>query len=174
MGLPPCCETRKMRRHAPPDYACPFCLVVAGEATDWNAQSDVVYRDGETTALICPKWWAAAPAHVLVVPNRHFENLYEIPDHVLAAVYRTAKRVAEAMWSAYGCEGTSTRQHNEPGGGQDVAHFHVHVFPRSAGDLLYERNAETRVTAGERAPYAERLRVALKTQVAHDEGRRGC
>ena len=151
-----------MRCHAPPDYSCPFCLVVAGEATDWNTQSDVVVRDAETTAFVCPKWWEAAPAHVLVVPNDHFENIYEIPDSALAAVYRTAKRVAAAMLGVYGCDGTSTRQHNEPGGGQDVWHFHVHVFPRIAGDQLYERNAETRITsAEERAAYAERLRRTL-------------
>ena len=54
------------------------------------------------------------------------------------------------------------RQHNETGGGQDVWHFHVHVFPRHVDDRLYERNAETRRTSPEeRAPFAKRLREAL-------------
>jgi histidine triad (HIT) family protein len=112
--------------------------------------------------LVSPKWWIAAPAHVLVVSNDHHENIYSIPEADLAAVYATAKTVATAMRAAYGCEGTSTRQHNEPGGGQDVWHFHVHVFPRHVDDLLYETNGETRhASADERAPYAERLRSAL-------------
>jgi histidine triad (HIT) family protein len=151
-----------VRAHQPPGYACPFCSVVAGDETAYNAQTDVVHRDALTTAFVSPKWWAAAPAHVLVVPNEHHENVYSIPDKALAAVYATAKRVASAMRSAYDCDGISTRQHNEPGGGQDVWHFHVHVFPRHVDDRLYERNAETRLTSPEeRAPYAERLRAAL-------------
>jgi histidine triad (HIT) family protein len=150
--------------HEPTSYACPFCIVVAGGETDWNAQTDVVFRDSETTAFVCPKWWAAAPAHVVVVPNDHYENVYLIPDAALAAVYRTAKRIAAVMRSVYGCEGTSMRQHNEPGAGQEVWHFHVHVFPRRLDDRLYERDAEThRPSVEKRAPFAERLRQALRS-----------
>jgi histidine triad (HIT) family protein len=97
-----------------------------------------------------------------VIPNAHVENLYDIDDELLGAVYATAKRVALAMKTAYACEGTSTRQHNEPGGQQDVWHFHVHVFPRSEGDELYARQAESRwVAPEERAGYAAELRAAL-------------
>jgi len=105
-------------------------------------------------------WWPKNRGHVLVVPNDHYENLYEIPDDVLAAVYATAKRIAGALRAAYGCDGTSTRQHNEPGGGQDVWHFHVHVFPRYEGDRLYQTHDAARwVSAEERAPYAEKLQA---------------
>ena len=153
-----------MRSHRPTDYACPFCALVAGQETEWNALTDVVYRDQETTAFVSPKWWDAAPGHLLVVPNEHRENIYAISDESLAAVYRTAKLMARAITSAYDCEGTSMRQHNEPGGGQDVWHFHVHVFPRTQGDRLYERNAETRMTTSdERARLAEMLGAALAT-----------
>ena len=151
-----------MLSHEPASYACPFCTVVEGGDTEWNAQTDVVYRDAETTAFVSPKWWTVAPAHVIVVPNEHYENIYAIPENSLAGVYRTAKLVAAGMRSAYACEGTSMRQHNEPGGGQDVWHFHVHVFPRRVDDRLYETNADTRRTsAEERAPFAKRLRETL-------------
>jgi len=142
--------------------ACPFCKFLAGGETERNRQSDVVWRDRQTTAFVSPRWWEASPAHVIVIPNEHFENLYDVPEETLAAVYATAKRVAGALKESYGCAGTSTRQHNEAGGGQDVLHLHVHVFPRSEGDGLYERHHETRwAAAAERAPYAERLRRAL-------------
>lgn len=154
-----------MSRHEPPNYACPFCAVVAGCATEANAQADVVFRDDQTTALISPKWWSAAPGHVIVVPNSHVENIYEIDDDLLASVYRTARRLACALKQALGCQGTSMRQHNEPGGGQDVWHFHVHVFPRSRGDALYERNADTRwASEAERASAAERIRTVLRAE----------
>jgi histidine triad (HIT) family protein len=149
--------------HAPPGYRCPFCRLVTGGETERNQRSDVVWQDADTTAFISPKWWETNPAHVIVVPNEHFENLYEIPDSALAAVYESAKRVALALKHAYGCDGTSTRQHNEPAGAQDVWHFHVHVYPRSVGDGLYEHHRRVRwTTPEERAPYAERLRQHLK------------
>lgn len=40
------------------------------------------------------------------------------------------------MKAAYGCDGVSTRQHNEPAGDQDVWHYHLHVVPRWHGDAL--------------------------------------
>ena len=116
-----------------------------------------------TTAFVAPRWWPNNGGHVLVVPNEHVETLYGISDEALGAVYATAKRVATAMKESYGCDGTSTRQHNDSGAGQDVFHFHVHVFPRYAGDDLYARDADYRwTTAEERSPYAERLREALR------------
>lgn len=102
------------------------------------------------------------PAHVIVIPNEHFENLYNIPEATLARVYATAKRIALALRAVYGCQGTSTRQHNEPGANQDVWHFHVHVYPRNVDDRLYENDSHTRwADADERAPYAARLREWL-------------
>ena len=152
-----------MYRHAPPDYRCPFCDLLAGVETEHNGEADVVLRDDATAAFVSPKWWLSNPGHALVVPTEHVENVYEISDAALARVYATAKRVALAMRAAYGCGGTSMRQHNEPAGNQDVWHFHVHVFPRHDGDRLYEDHAQTRwAAASERAPYADRLRHALR------------
>ena len=149
-------------KHEPAGYDCPFCRVVRGDDTERNRQSEVVLRDNDTTTFVSPKWWPRNAGHAIVVPNRHVENLYEMPDELLAAVYSSARQVAVAMRVAYSCDGTSTRQHNEPGGDQDVWHFHVHVFPRSRGDELYARVADARwVDPGERVPFAERLRAEL-------------
>jgi len=148
--------------HAPQGYDCPFCRLVRGTETELNRLDDVVWRDEQTMAFIAPKWWPANHGHLLVIPNLHVENLYEIDEELLGAVYSTARRVAIALKRAYRCDGTSTRQHNEPGGTQDVWHLHVHVFPRYFGDRLYERHEEDRwTTPAERAPYAAKLRAAL-------------
>ena len=156
-----------MTTHAPPAYDCPFCTLAAGGDTARSTQSDVVFRDGSTTAFVAAKWWERNEGHVLVVPNGHFENVYAIPDGVLACVYATAKRIATAIRDTYGCDGTSMRQHNEPGGNQDVWHFHVHVFPRYEGDRLYLDHEHQRWPASaERAPYAERLRSRLASPVS--------
>jgi diadenosine tetraphosphate (Ap4A) HIT family hydrolase len=98
-----------------------------------------------------------------VVPNEHVENLYSLEPPLLGQIYEVVRRVAVALREAYRCEGVSTRQHNEPASHQEVWHFHCHVFPRYAGDGLYERSNEHRwTTPEERAPYAEKLRAWLE------------
>ena len=93
------------------------------------------------------------------MPNAHYENIYAIPDDILAAVQVVGKRVALALRATYGCDGTSFRQHNELGANQDVWHYHLHVFPRYHGDQLSTRTDERRdTTAAERLPYAQKLR----------------
>ena len=150
--------------YQPSAYRCPVCRIVAGEdlPDDFTKQADVVFRDGTVTAFVSSAWWPANQGHVLVVPNGHYENVYEIPDAALAVVQVVGKRTALALKVAYGCDGTSFRQHNEPGGDQEVWHYHLHVFPRYRGDDLYLRTRERRsTTPAERAPYAQKLRRYL-------------
>jgi hypothetical protein len=65
------------------------------------------------------------------------------------------------------------RQHNEPGGGQNVWHFHVHVLPRRADDRLNELNAAARTaTVEERASLAAQLRLTLAPSPSAADGPR--
>ena len=73
----------------------------------------------------------------LVIPIEHHENLYDLPIDLGSALQRAIRDTALAMKAAFGCDGVSTRQHNEPAGNQDVWHYHVHVFPRFHDDDLY-------------------------------------
>lgn len=145
--------------HAPPGYRCPFCRLAAGTDTALNTQLDVVRRTAGALAFISPRWWPNNHGHVLVVPVQHYENLYDLPSDAGHAVHDLVRDVAIGIRRTYGCEGVSTRQHNEPAGNQDVWHLHVHVFPRYPGDRLYvSAPGEDFVTADERRPYADRLR----------------
>lgn len=151
-----------MFNHQPPDYTCPFCGLIAGNESEYNKKQDIVFQNKYATAFVAPKWWANNHGHVLVVPNTHYENLYDLSDDALGEVYKVAKRVAIALRSTYGCQGTSTRQHNEPAGNQDVWHFHVHVYPRYNDDDLYKNHDKKEfVSAETRAPFAEKLRGFL-------------
>lgn len=148
-----------MIKHEPHDYVCPFCVFLRGKETDYNNNQDIVYKNDYTTAFVAPKWWKNNIGHVLVIPNEHFENIYTIPDDYLAEVYKTVKKIAIALKETYECDGTSTRQHNEPAGNQDVWHFHAHVYPRYKGDELYaNHHKQGFVDAQARLPYALKLR----------------
>jgi histidine triad (HIT) family protein len=146
--------------HAPNDYDCPFCKIAGGGRSRNTTQDDVVFRDESVTAFLASKNWPNNRGHVLVVPNHHYENIFDLPPELGTPIQAAVQRIAFAMKSAYGCEGISTRQHNEPDGNQDVWHYHVHVYPRYRRDMLYLTRGRS-TTLEERQPYAEKLRVAL-------------
>ena len=116
-------------------------------------------RTDDTITFVSPKWWQNNPGAVLVVPTRHVENLYDVPDELALPLLRATRRAALAVRAAYEAAGTSTRQHNEPAGNQDVWHYHVHVFPRFPGDDLY-RSRSGWPSADEMADRAVQLRAA--------------
>ena len=154
-----------MVSHAPPGYVCPFCRVARGDFQGdglLTVAEDVVYTTGLVCAFVASHWWRHNPGHVLVAPAAHVENMYDLPKGVAAEVHEAARLVARAMKLGYGCAGVSTRQHNEPAAGQDVWHYHLHVFPRYRGDDLYLNDGTKRfVPAADRSPYAARLRRCL-------------
>jgi len=157
----------KMFLHAPEGYDCPLCRIASGENNElpWTQQSDVVLHNEHITAFIGGRWWPGNAGHVIVIPNQHIENIYTLMPDVAVHVHEAARRIAIALMQTYGCEGTSTRQHNGPGGNQDVWHYHLHVFPRYFGDELYARTHEARITTPEeRLPYAERLRTYFRAE----------
>ena len=148
---------------------CPFCRFVQGIESRHNALADIVYADDELIAFVPPRTWPRNAGNVLIVPRTHGESLYSMPDDLLGRVIVVARQVAVAMKSAYACDGTSLRQHNESAGGQDVFHLHLHVLPRWEGNELYQRHDEFRyVPAEERQVYAARLQVA--TEARREDG----
>lgn len=151
-----------MYNHAPEGYNCPFCRLVSSQPDPGliSAQDDIFYRDEHLTAMISLHTWAVNSGNALIFPNQHYENLYDLPDEIGARVFALSRRVALAMKAAYGCEGVSTRQHNEPAGNQDVWHYHLHVFPRYPGDNLYTAQ-RVLVPPEERGRYAAMLRAQM-------------
>ena len=125
-----------------------------------SGQSDVVHQDDRVTALVSLHQFPNNHANVIIVPNEHFENIFDLPVGYAEDVQRIARQIALAMKAAYGCDGVTLRQHNEPAGGQDVWHYHVHVTPRYHGDNFYLSRGEV-MAPGERAGHARRLREAL-------------
>jgi len=153
--------------HEPPGYSCPFCRLQYGEFDERNQATDVVAVTERAYARIAPKWWPGNPGAALVIPRVHVENLYDLAPEDAADVWSLTQIVARGIRDAYECDGVSLRQHNEPAGGQDVWHLHVHVFPRFHDDRLYQRHDDASwVPGAERAAYARRLRDALR--LPHD------
>ncbi len=153
-----------MDNHAPSDYICPICLGVAGvESEDTLLRlTDIVYKGEFVTAFINSFWIKNNPGHVIVVPNDHYENLYDLPSDLGAHIFAVAKKIAIAMKESYKCDGITTLQNNEPAGGQHAFHYHFHIFPRYDNDDLHANMMDKQLAdPTKRKEYANKLRKLL-------------
>ena len=107
--------------------ACLFCRIVGAEEA-----ADVVWRDERVTAFLDRR--PLFKGHTLLVPNEHVATLVELPAALRDPLFAAAQRLAAAMRSALGAEGSFVAMNNTVS--QSVPHLHVHVVPRTKGDGL--------------------------------------
>ena len=91
----------------------------------------------------------ASIGHTLVVTREHYENIYEVPEKLLAEMAAVVKRVCVAVKKTVNADGIKVIQLNGVAAGQVVMHLHIHVIPtvskagavmRHRGRLTPERN----------------------------------
>jgi histidine triad (HIT) family protein len=117
-----------------------------------------VYEDEHTLAFmdVMPQ----GEGHTLVIPKAPSRGLLDAEPETLAAVMRTAQVVGRAVKTAFGAEGLTLFQFNEPAGGQTVFHLHVHLIPRHEGVPL-RRHEGGMADPTVLADHAGRIRAAL-------------
>lgn len=93
-----------------------------------------VYED--EVALAFMDVMPQADGHVLVIPKVPARGLLDIPPDGLAALMVRVQKVAAAVKTAFGADGLTLFQYNEPAGGQTVFHLHFHIVPRFDGVAL--------------------------------------
>lgn len=130
-----------------------FAKILRGEIPCFE-----VFRDDRSLAFldIMPR----APGHTLVIPRAPARGILDIADDDLAAVARTAKRIAIAAMRAFDAEGIILQQFSEPASGQVVFHLHMHVMPvRSGIELLPAQTRKEDMAV--LADHAKRMAAAL-------------
>ena len=111
------------------DDNCIFCKISAGEIP-----SATLYEDDDFRVIL--DLGPASKGHALILPKKHYANLYEIPDETAGAAMVLAKKVGTAMKEALGCAGLNVVQNNGEAAGQTVFHFHMHLIPRYEKDQV--------------------------------------
>ena len=106
---------------------CRFCSIVAGESP-----AHVVLDEDAAVAFLDVR--PLFPGHVLVVPRTHVETLPDLAEPDLAPYFESVQRVAVAVRSSMGAQGTFVAMNNTVS--QSVPHLHTHVVPRTKGDGL--------------------------------------
>ncbi len=154
-----------IKSSAPENYVCPICLGVQEVVSDDTLMrpADIIYKDRLVTAFINSFFVGQNAGHAIVVPNDHYENIYDLPAEYGHRIFDVAQRIALAMKEAYGCDGITTRQNNEPAGDQHAFHFHFHVFPRYTDDgyNTVQPSEKRLAEPGQRAEYAAKLKAQL-------------
>lgn len=107
--------------------SCLFCSIVAG-----REPAHVVLDDGLVLGFLDVR--PLFPGHVLVVPRAHVETLAQLPAGDLGPYFDRVQRVAVAVQSGMGAQGSFVAMNNVVS--QSVPHLHTHVVPRTKGDGL--------------------------------------
>lgn len=108
---------------------CIFCKIVKGEIN-----SAKVYEDSDTLAFLDTSPFSKG--HTLVIPKKHFEDIYQIDASTLEKVIVASKHVAEKIKYALQASGMRISQSNGALAGQAVFHIHFHIIPRYQNDGL--------------------------------------
>lgn len=106
---------------------CIFCKIVNKEIPNYT-----VYEDDQVLAFL--DIFPHAIGHTVVIPKVHAENLLELTDDAIEAVFKAVKKVQEKLLSSLQPEGFSVGWNHGEAGGQAVPHLHVHVLPRWNND----------------------------------------
>ena len=102
---------------------CIFCKII-----NKQIPSSVVYEDNDVIAFLDIS--QATKGHTLVLPKKHYANLLEIEEDVLAKVIKVAKTIATSMQDSLGAKGFNLVNNCNEIAGQSVMHFHLHIIPR--------------------------------------------
>ena len=131
---------------------CIFCQIIAGEIP-----STKIYEDEAVFAFLDIK--PVNPGHTLVIPKKHFENIHDMPDEMVAKVAVAAKKIADAILRI-GAKGVNIGMSNGAAAGQLVFHAHVHVMPRYGKDSFSLWTGKD-YDGNEREEVAKKIRVSL-------------
>jgi len=138
---------------------CIFCQI-----TQKQLPASVVYEDEQVVAFLSNR--PVNEGHTLVVPKKHYANIYEISQDETAYLFKIVKRVALAVRDSVEAEGIRIVQNNGEAAGQVVFHLHVHVIPMKPQEgfshgKAYRSPSNSR-NVGELEMDAQKIRIFLQ------------
>lgn len=108
---------------------CIFCKIIRGEEP-----ARVIYENEDVICFL-PKT-IQVYGHTLVIPKKHFQDLYDIPEELLHELIRAVQFLAKEYKTKIGATGMNVLHASGKDGQQSVFHFHFHLFPRFKDDGL--------------------------------------
>jgi len=106
---------------------CIFCKIISGEFNSWK-----VYEDEHTFAFLDIN--PVNEYHTLVIPKKHYENMFDIPGDEAVHVIKAVKKIVDMYSKTLGLENIQIINNSGAQAQQDVFHIHFHIIPRFTGD----------------------------------------
>jgi histidine triad (HIT) family protein len=97
-----------------------------------EAPASVVYEDSDVVALLDVN--PVQEGHALVIPKKHFVDIWDIDPEVLSKIVSVTKRLSRRMKEVMDAEGVNTFSASGKPAGQEIYHFHMHVIPLGKGE----------------------------------------
>lgn len=133
---------------------CLFCKII-----ERKIPSNIVYEDDSVIAFL--DIYPNNPGHTLVVPKKHFEDLLETPDEVIAKTLKVIKFLGGKIMKAVNADGFNIGVNTKPAAGQVIFHTHFHIIPRFNDDGL-KHWAQKQISEVE----MQRIKDAIKAKLA--------
>ena len=108
---------------------CVFCKIAQGKLP-----SRKVYENRHILAFLTIE--PISRGHLLIIPKKHFENIYDISESDLKEIIVAAKKIAGALKTSLGATGINILHASGKDAQQSVFHFHIHIVPRYEDDGL--------------------------------------
>jgi histidine triad (HIT) family protein len=123
---------------------CIFCKIVRGEIP-----GRIVDQNDEVVVMV------SLENHPLVLTRAHVADIFAMTDAQGAAVMSEAIKIAKAMRDVLQPDGIHVAQSNGEAAGQEVFHYHMHLYPRWTHGRVPDP------TAAEMDRTLQRLKAAL-------------
>ena len=108
---------------------CVFCKI-----KDKEIPAHILYEDDKVMAFLDA--FPISLGHVLIVPKKHFANIYDIEEEYLVEVIKLSRKIARAYEELFGISNLQLINNAGEYGQQEVFHFHLHLVPRYRNDKL--------------------------------------
>ena len=109
--------------------SCIFCRIIEG-----SLPANKIFENRETIAFL--DIGPVHPGHSLVIPRKHFKDIFDCDENIMGEVMKTAKKISGPIMKAVKADGINIGMNNKESAGQEVFHAHVHVIPRYREDGL--------------------------------------
>ncbi len=137
-----------------PDESCIFCKIVAKKAP-----ATIIYEDETVIAFLDIR--PLYEGHTLVIPKKHYIDIFDTPNNELKDIHSITKKIAPAIKKATKADGISIIQQNGKAAGQDIFHLHVHIVPRLEGQKLPHFSELKEVDRAELEKIAKKIRLLI-------------
>lgn len=139
---------------------CPYCENFAGRYGSHGPPA-VLHDDDRVHAFLNPASLGGMPGHVLVIPKRHVETIFDLREDEAAGLAALVLRVANAVRDELDPDGVLVLQRNGTASEQTVPHV-LHVIPQRRGAPFPPAEWIEVTPNEERQELAGRLRARLE------------